>query len=82
MTTQQPISEKALIGRIRRKLAHVGEILVISRGQRTRNELGNYYIIDNHLGNVHASHCELEKLGREIGALSTSESVCWQTITA
>ncbi len=68
------ITERALIQRIRRKLAHDNESLCIPRSEDARKELGNFYIADNHTGNIIAWKCDdLEKLGRELEVLKAWE---------
>jgi hypothetical protein len=43
-----PISERALVQRINRKLAAQGEVLKKTRGARAIQELGDYYVLDLH----------------------------------
>lgn len=68
------ISKNALIKRINRKLSREDEQLRTLRGERDWSNLGNYYIT-NGRNNVMAAHVNLERLGRELGALKAHETV-------
>ena len=68
------VSERALQKRINRQLAKENERLVKSKGLKAKTELGEWYII-NGINNILAWHCEIEKLGREIGVFKPSESL-------
>jgi hypothetical protein len=62
------ISERALLARIRRKLAAEGEFLVTDRRHPdTANWLG-YYIVNGQNGIV-AQNCDPEKLAKELGCI-------------
>lgn len=67
-----PISKRALIQRINRKLP-AQHALLTSRSPRARAELGEHYLLTatNVEGNV-----DLEKMGREMGVLKP-----WETVT-
>jgi hypothetical protein len=41
-----PVSPRALIARINRRLAHQGEKLIATKGERHRHELGDFYAVD------------------------------------
>lgn len=70
-----PVSTRALIQRINRKLATEQQQLKATRGERWRNELGDYYIIDVNINGIIAKHVDLEKLGREMECLPK-----WETL--
>lgn len=63
-----PVSERALIARINRKLPG-NEKLKKLRGTRWENDLGLYYIVDEYFNAVRDTHVDIESLGRELGAL-------------
>lgn len=68
------VTEAAAIKRINRKLAKEGEKLRQARSQYAEQQLGRYWIeTDGRL--VTTSHCELERLGREIGVLRADERI-------
>lgn len=68
------ISERALLGRIQRKLKTNGQKLVKCRPDTAAYaELGSYYITDGRA--VIAQHRELEVLGRELGVLKPYEKL-------
>ena len=71
-----PVTERALLGRINRKLAHDGQKLYRTRlGTRAEHEFGNYYIVDTFTSAVHAHHCDLADVGRELGVLKDWEAL-------
>jgi hypothetical protein len=73
-TLQVTISERALTGRIQRKLKAEGQKLIKSRPDSSAfNNLGAYYIVEGNT--VIDYHCELEKLGRELDALKPYEKL-------
>ena len=69
------VTPRAAIQRINRKLAHDGEKLVTTRGARNRQNLGEYFILDESRNCVIATHCDIEKLGREIGVIEKWEKM-------
>jgi len=67
----------ALIKRINRKLAPGGEQLRAVRGESAQHELGQWCVFDTHQGNpgyprLHTDSA-LERFGRELGVVSSSE---------
>lgn len=81
MTNDQPapltktVSERALIKRINRKLVKENERLAVTRSDRWYSDLGNYYIFDVNTNFVTSAHHDLEELGREMGCLSSCETI-------
>lgn len=70
------ISERALVARIRRKLAKDGEALKSCRmDSRWYSDLGDWYVVDLNTNSIIAQHCDLERLGREVGALKPFEEL-------
>ena len=71
-----PVTLRALLQRINRKLANEGQALRTLRvGSRWENDLGSYYIVDLFLNNIEATHQSPEELGRAIGALRDGETL-------
>jgi hypothetical protein len=70
-----PVSVRALVQRVNRKLAARGEKLLATRSSRNRLELGDYYAVRLNGNSVVAKHVNLETWGRELGALKPWESV-------
>jgi len=68
------VTESALIKRIQRKLAHEGETLRKTRGERWRGELGDYYTVSD-ANCLVSTHVDLASYGRELGALRAGEAV-------
>jgi hypothetical protein len=71
--TKVPVTKRALVQRINRKLLERHEQLLTARGENARAELGDFYIVGTHAGGVTDKHVEPEKLGRELGALKPYE---------
>lgn len=71
-----PVSVRAVIQRINRKLKPDLEQLKVTRGgELLRLDLGDYYILNfNHNWIAH-KHVDPEKLGRELGVLQEWEEV-------
>jgi hypothetical protein len=68
-----PVTERALIQRINRKLRKDAEMMKITRpGTQAAQELGRYYVVDsrNHVVN---GYDDLEAVGRELGVLAQYE---------
>jgi hypothetical protein len=65
MPTKQPavpVTVRALMARVNRKLAHDGQILKVSRSVAEKQNLGNYHVVDTHKNTVVACHINnLEK---------------------
>jgi hypothetical protein len=74
---QSFISESTVIGRIGRALRRENPFLSLRRprGEQSRNDLGDFYIVDRNRNTIEASPCDLEVLGRELGVLRANESV-------
>lgn len=70
-----PVTTRALIQRINRKLKPENEILKTSRGARCRQDMGDYFIIDFFSNVVIAQHVDPETLGRELEVLKAWEHV-------
>jgi len=70
------VSDRALVARIRRKLAKDGETLKSCRADsQWYGDLGDWYIVNTNTNTITAQHCDLERLGREIGALKPFEEL-------
>src|SRR5262245_2533729 len=70
-----PISERALVQRINRKLATENEVLKKTRGASAIQNLGDYYILDLHKNLVLANDVDPIALGKELGVLADFERV-------
>jgi hypothetical protein len=74
-TNLVPITARALVQRLNRKLAEQDQVLKKSRGARTQLDLGDYYVIDFRRNFVVDDHCDLAELGREFEVLRDYEEV-------
>jgi hypothetical protein len=75
-TQKIPLSERAVVQRINRKLAKENEALRTSRqNSRAQSIVGNYYIVDLNRNAVTASQIDLEALARELGVIMDYECV-------
>ena len=75
---QNQVTERALVQRINRKLAHggrLGQKLHKYRGGRWRTNLGDFYVIDGETGFLVQTHVDLEQYGRQVGALAEWEAL-------
>lgn len=70
-----PVTMKALIARLNRKLAQEDEKLVASRGERARNELGNYYVINVSRNVILFKDVSPETLATQYGVLKPYERI-------
>ena len=71
-----PVSERALIQRINRKLVKDGELVKKCREGRWDRELGDYYKIDFENSNVIVEkYVDLEETGRKLGVLAEYEKL-------
>ena len=66
------VTERALIQRINRKLAHKWEKLRTS-SKRAFNNLGRFHVIDSYRNSVILTHVKLEDLARDIGVMHPLE---------
>ena len=74
-----PVSERALIGRINRRLRHEGRLLRTARGQAVVSSVGRFYVIDINRNWIVWQNIDLEALGRELGVLQPWERMEEQT---
>ena len=72
-----PVTQRALIQRINRALRREDQILRQARGDRARQDLGGFYVIDVRLNAVVSKDVDLEALARDLGALKGYEHVVW-----
>jgi len=70
-----PISMRALVGRINRKLEPDRQQLKITRAGRTRSELGAFYLLNFSGLSVIKDHVDPVALGRKLGVLQEWEDV-------
>jgi hypothetical protein len=73
--TKVPVTVRAVIQRINRKLKPDLEALKVSRSERMRQEVGWYYIIDYKMNAITHHRVDPEKLARELGVLQDWEAV-------
>jgi hypothetical protein len=73
-----PVTLRAVIQRINRKLAQegrAGQAFRKYRGGRSLADLGDYYVVDLDRNTVEAAHLDPEAFGRELGVLENWEEV-------
>lgn len=71
-----PVSEKALMARVNRKLAKDGERILKSReGSRLRGNVGDFYLLDVSRNTVLNTHIELGHFAKQRGILRDYETV-------
>jgi hypothetical protein len=71
-----PVTMRALIQRINRKLAADDEKIVAARNERVRMDYGDWYVVDTrtHRG-ANSTHVDPKALARELGVLKPWEQV-------
>lgn len=75
MKNKLPVSSRALMQRINRKLKESDEVLRTARGDRWRHETGDYYIIDIRRNTFTEKDVNLEEKGRDLGVLKPYEAL-------
>lgn len=71
---QTPVTQRALLARVNRKLAADGQRMKQARqGTRAHQDLGDFYVIDLSRNALEASHCDLETWARDMGAMAPYE---------
>ena len=71
-----PVSKRALIQRLNRRLAKEGrhgQMLKANRSERWRDQLGDYYVVDLDTTRIEVTNVNLEEWGRELGVLQPYE---------
>jgi hypothetical protein len=70
-----PVSLRAIVQRINRKLAANDEIMKKTRGERWRGELGDWYIVDFRTNTIVGPHVVPAEEARERGVLKPYEEI-------
>lgn len=70
-----PVSERAIVARLRRALAKDGETLRKSRTPRTVSDLGDYFTVGRGNNTVVRRGIDVETLARELGVLDPFEEI-------
>lgn len=70
-----PVSVRSVIARINRKLKPDLEALKITRGDRMRQTVGDYYIIDYRRNFILNTKVDPAEMGRDLGVLKEYEEV-------
>lgn len=69
------VSEKALVQRINRKLAHTEERLCKSRSEQDARSFGWHFVHSERFNTATRTHVDLESLGRDLHVLRPGEEV-------
>ena len=69
------VTMRSVIQRLNRKLAADDEVLKVARGERMRQELGDYYVLNVRMNGVMHHDVDPEAMAREMGALKVWERV-------
>ena len=75
MSNTVPISQRAAAQRINRALSKESKQLRAARGERVRQDFGDYYVVDLARNVVVAKDCDLEEIGRKLGAIKPFERI-------
>ena len=76
MKAKVQVSRRALTQRINRKLAENGLLLKLTKGQRAKKDVGDYFIIDTARNEIKETHIELEEYARKHDSLEPWEELC------
>ncbi len=68
-----PVTLRALLQRINRRLLDDGETVRAARGDQARKDLGDYYRLDFKRNAVVEKDVDVEQLGRKLGVLQPYE---------
>jgi hypothetical protein len=71
--TKAPVSRRALIQRLNRKLAKDGLTVKKTTGKQAKVEVGEFFVLDLERGFVTEKHVELEKFAHKHGVLAEWE---------
>lgn len=70
------VTERAVLQRVNRALAHDGKRMYVSReDSRWSNELGRFYIVSTGTRILDSGHADLEGWARELDVLKTFEAL-------
>jgi len=70
-----PVSMRALVQRINRRLKADDEVLKSPRGRNARQQLGEYFVLELTCNAVYDTHIDPEAFGRKLGVLTDFEYV-------
>ena len=70
-----PVTERALVQRLNRRLAKDSQKLCASRSPAAESDLGKFYVVDTAGGSIAACLFDLDGLGRDLGALQPWEEL-------
>ena len=73
--TKRPVTTRAVLQRINRKLKSEMEQLCAARGERMQQELGRYHVINFRMNAVAHKHVDPEELARKLGVLRPYEAM-------
>lgn len=76
---RKPVSMRALIARINRKLKPEFKALKATRGARAKLDFGDYYVVEYNHNFIDAAHVDPEGWGRDLGFWRATSSF-WMTI--
>jgi len=68
-----PVTQRALMQRLNRALRPRDEMVRQARGDRARQDLGDFYVVDAHRNVVVRQGIDLEAFAREMGVLKGYE---------
>jgi hypothetical protein len=68
-----PVSERALIQRLNRKIWHDDLMVKTTRGGRAEIDLGRHYVLNWRINGITYKNIDLKDYGREYGVLAPYE---------
>ena len=70
-----PVTMRALLQRLNRKLGAEGEVVKAARGEKARQEMGDFFHLDVDRNAIIATDVDPEQLGRKLGVLHPWERI-------
>ena len=74
-TPKIPVTRRALMQRLNRKLRHDGKRIDASRTQQMRDQYGDFHMVDFTRNQLIEWHIKPEEMARELGVLKPYEQI-------
>jgi hypothetical protein len=70
-----PVTERAIVQRLNRRLAHDYESIKTPRGERNLQSLGRFYLLNTYQNWIMKTHIDPESFARDLGVMAPWEVV-------
>ena len=78
MTTKNPVTRRALVQRVNRKLKLDDRVLRRALGARACQSLGDWYLLDTHRNTIVDTHVDVVRMATELGCMGAWEELADQ----